>query len=482
MHRLFFILAALLLIAAPAFAQTDAIRIDFPPPVYDLAGQVNIVGTVNPANLNSYYFEAAPYPDNARWMPVSLPSRAPVTDDVLARIDTTSIPDGVYTLRLTVLLSTGETQQLTVEPLRIANTMPGRETEPVFQPPASVGGEPTVPQPVETPVIVPRPNTVSDLPIPVGGQLNNFDEEAVERMREAGMTWIKWQIPYSVEDQNLVANTRDRVNWTHEHGFYAFLSFKGDKDELAALGDEYIAQYAEDAAALAALQPAAIQIWNEMNLDREWPQGQIDPRLYVALLEEAYTAIKAVDPEVMVVTGAPSPTGAEGAFGLDRVWNDDRYYLGMANAGAANYADCIGIHYNEGVIPPRQQGGDPRGDYPTYYFPLMIQRAAFPFQSENIPLCFSELGYLSPDGYGDLPEGFAWGANTSVQEQAEWLRDAIQIAAESSSAQVRLIIVFNVNFDQFVGGDPQGGYAIIRPDGSCPACEAIASLRTGNAG
>ena len=67
-------------------------------------------------------------------------------------------------------------------------------------------------------------------------------------------------------------------------------------------------------------------------------------------------------PAVLVVTGAPSPTGAEGAFGLDRVWNDDRYYLGMANAGAANYADCIGIHYNEGIIAPIQQGGDPRGD------------------------------------------------------------------------------------------------------------------------
>ena len=95
----------------------------------------------------------------------------------------------------------------------------------------------------------------------------------------------------------------------------------------------------------------------------------------------------------------------------------------------------------------------------------------------RIQFCFSEMGYLSPDGYGDLPSGFAWGANTSVQEQAEWLRDAIQIASETSSVQTRLIIVFNVNFTRFVDGDPQGGYAIIRPDGSCPACDAIGSLR-----
>ncbi|MCZ2098314.1 MAG: hypothetical protein LC121_19005 [Anaerolineae bacterium] len=50
------------------------------------------------------------------------------------------------------------------------------------------------------------------------------------------------------------------------------------------------------------------------------------------------------------------------------------------------------------------------------------------------------------------------------------------MAAENGS--VDLIIVFNVNFTQFVDNDPQGGYAIIRPDGSCPACQALASLRT----
>ena len=49
--------------------------------------------------------------------------------------------------------------------------------------------------------------------------------------------------------------------------------------------------------------------------------------------------------------------------------------------------------------------------------------------------------------------------------------------AGSTSPRVELIIVFNVNFTRFIDGDPQGGYAIIRPDGSCPACETIASLR-----
>ena len=58
----------------------------------------------------------------------------------------------------------------------------------------------------------------------------------------------------------------------------------------------------------------------------------------------------------------------------------------MANAGVAQYADCIGAHYNEGVIPPSRQGGDPRKDeYPTRFLPLMLQRVAFPFRTSIFP-------------------------------------------------------------------------------------------------
>jgi len=255
------------------------------------------------------------------------------------------------------------------------------------------------------------------------------------------------------------------------------LSIKGDKDELDELDEEYYPLFADFVGRIAALGPDAIQVWNEQNLDREWPNGKIDPAAYVEMLRQAYEAIKAADPEVFVITGAPAPTGAEGAFGLAAVWNDDRYYQGMANAGAADYADCIGVHYNEGIIPPQQQGGDPRTpDYPTRYLPLMIQRAAFPFRTTSIPLCFSELGYLTPDGYGPLPSGFAWASGNTIEEQATWLRDAVEIAASFSSVRIALIIVWNVDFDVYTEDDPQAGYAIIRPDGSCPACETIGSL------
>ena len=90
------------------------------------------------------------------------------------------------------------------------------------------------------------------------------------------------------------------------------------------------------------------------------------------------------------------------------------------------------------------------------------------------PLCFTELGYLSPDGHGALPVNFAWAAGTSVAEHAAWLAQATQLSA--SSGKVRMLIVYNVDFTTWNADDPQAGYAMIRPDGSCPACETLHSV------
>jgi hypothetical protein len=43
----------------------------------------------------------------------------------------------------------------------------------------------------------------------------------------------------------------------------------------------------------------------------------------------------------------------------------------------------------------------------------------------------------------------------------------------SQSAKIRLMIVWNVDFSGGEGGDPQAAYAIIRPGGVCPACDAL---------
>jgi hypothetical protein len=216
----------------------------------------------------------------------------------------------------------------------------------------------------------------------------------------------------------------------------------------------------------------AIEVWNEMNIDREWPSGSISPQSYTQLLAQAYNAIKANNPNTLVISGAPAPTGFFG--GCTGAGCDDNFYVqGMAAAGAANYMDCLGVHYNEGILPPTQTSGDPRGSSGHYsrYYQGMVNTYWNAFGGRK-PLCFTELGYLSPEGFGPLPAGFEWAANTSVGEQAAWLDSAVSLAR--NSGRVRILIVWNVDFANY-GADPMGGFAIIRPGGGCPACDALAN-------
>jgi hypothetical protein len=473
MPRIIFATLVFLLVVFPAAAQGEAVVITWPPPVYDVSGTISVIGTVNPPDLQAYFLQVSLYDQQPpAWIPASTLKNQPVVNGVLAEWPTTTVPDGIYQLRLQVRLRSGQDIFYTVGPIRVANALqrPEGETAVVPQPlPILPTEAPTTPQ------LVPRPNPVNELPVPVGGQVAYFTDSTITAMKNAGMTWVKWQVPFIVGDTNLLNVARDRINWSHEQGFKVLLSITGEKQELAELNADYYPLYAEFLGQVAALGVDAIEVWNEMNIDREWPAGRISARSYVEMLRQAYEAIKAADPQVMVISGAPAPTGFFGGCSANGC-DDGDYYWNLANAGVVNYADCIGVHYNEGILPPIQQGGDPRDNYPTRYFPLMTQRAAAPFRNSGIPLCYTEIGYLSPDGYGPLPAGFEWGASTSVEEQAEWLRDAISMAAEFPNLEIALMIVFNVDFDVY-DRDPQAGFAIIRPDGSCPACQTIGSLR-----
>jgi LysM repeat protein len=324
----------------------------------------------------------------------------------------------------------------------------------------------TQPQPTPQPGATTQPQPTPLGSFELGGQVDSFAYP--DLMRQAHMTWVKRQVSYNLGDSPDTAS--GAINQAHSQGFRILLSVIGDPAQLGSGGTGYMDQYAGFLGGVARLGPDAIEVWNEMNLDREWPRGQINPASYVTMLSKAYSAIKGNNPSVMVISGAPSPTGAEGAFGTDRVWNDDRYVRGMAAAGAASYADCVGIHYNEGIVSPDQTSGDPRGDnYYTRFFWGMVNTYWNAFGGAK-PLCFTELGYLSPEGLGPLPAGFAWAGNVTVAQQAQWLGRAAQLAR--ASGKIRLMIVWNVDYTVY-GADPQAGYAIVRPGGSCPACSTL---------
>ncbi len=294
------------------------------------------------------------------------------------------------------------------------------------------------------------------------------------QMQFAGMNWIKRQHKWG--PGNTGQEVAGVISEAHNAGFKILLSIPGPPYPSGINFDEYVGFLGR----VAALPdpPDAIEVWNEQNIDREWPAGQISPQAYVqSMLAPAYNAIKGANAGIMVISGAPAPTGAFGGGCSASGCDDAAYVAGMAAAGAANYMDCIGIHYNEGIISPNQTSGDPRGNSSHYtrYFWGMTNAYYNAFGGSR-QLCYTELGYLSPEGYGGLPGGFSWAGNVTVAQQAQWLAEATSLAA--NSGKVRMLIVWNVDSTTW-GNDPQAGYAIIRKDGSCPACGTLSQIMGG---
>lgn len=326
-------------------------------------------------------------------------------------------------------------------------------------------GDPGQPEPVVTP-----PLTVGlDPGFALGGQVPGFIAHP-EVMREAGMTWVKFQIKWNAGTDPAMAE--EMVASAHRNGFKVLLSIAGDPYPQETI--DYTS-YTAFLRQVAAYQPDAIEVWNEMNLDREWPAGQIDPASYVNdMLAPAYQAIKSVSPQTAVIVGALAPTGFDNTT---NAWSDARYVQGMAAAGVANHADCVGVHHNAGTTSPSARSGhvaDPGEAHYSWYF-LPTVEVYYDGLGGALPVCLTEFGYFTPDGHdGAVPSNFAWGAGNTIQEQAAWLAEGAQISEDLG--YVRLMIVWNVDFERWDDDDPQAGYAILRPDGTCPACAPLRAV------
>ncbi|MBI5051828.1 MAG: LysM peptidoglycan-binding domain-containing protein [Chloroflexi bacterium] len=274
--------------------------------------------------------------------------------------------------------------------------------------------------------------TTSSTTFELGGQVAGFGFP--DLMKQTGMTWVKRQVTWSPGDS--ASGQSGIISDAKSKGFKILLSVKGGPDNSTSDKFSAFASYLGD---LAALNTDAIEVWNEMNLDREWKSGQISASSYTSMLQQSYNAIKAKNPNTMVISGALSPTGYFG--GCSGIGCDDKPYLeSMVAAGALNYMDCLGIHYNEGFGAKK--------------------------------LCFTELGYLSGQEWGYVPAGFLWKPpyNLTVAEQAQFMADAVKIS--KAQGKTRLFIIFNVDFTVWTD-DPQAGYAILRPNNTCPTCDSV---------
>lgn len=135
---LLLVLALFLTVVMTVSAQTPTptptnpnANVSWPPPVYVLRGEFNIRGSANLPNMSGYFLQFRPLaadlsiPDeDAPWLPATLPSTQAVQDAVLGVWNTSTVPDGLYELRLTINVTGGDPIYVLVSPLRVENNPP----------------------------------------------------------------------------------------------------------------------------------------------------------------------------------------------------------------------------------------------------------------------------------------------------------------------------------------------------------------------
>lgn len=299
----------------------------------------------------------------------------------------------------------------------------------------------------------------------LGGHIDDDSFPYAAYMHYAGMTWAKVNVHYNLDAAPIIAAA-------HARGFKILLTAWGTPDLVQSPGFE--SEFARWTAMIAAAGADAIEVWSEPNVDRSWPNGFISPQAYTNLLCRSYNAIKAANRNTFIVSAAPVPTGFFGgcmASGCD----DLPWLEGLYAAGAAQCTDYIGAHYLVGATSPSARSGHPAdggGGHHTWYFLPQTEVYYQAFQGSR-PLFYTELGYASQEGVLAFPDAFGWARGITNADQAAWLAEAAQLSINAGT--VRAIIVWNVDFER-LGDDPRDGYAIIRPDGICPACEALHNL------
>ena len=224
----------------------------------------------------------------------------------------------------------------------------------------------------------------------------------------------------------------------------------------------------------------AYEIWNEQNFSREWGGGKINAGQYVELLALAHGALKAVDPNVVVIAGALTPTG----YNDVNIAVDDVLYLQQMYAYKdgllKSVCDAIGAHAGGFNNPP--DDGPTKKSVPSTTFkghPSFYFRRIEGLREIMVLSGDSEKGmWLTEFGWSTMnkAKGYEYGADNSEADQARYLVRAYQIGREVG--WVSAMFVWNLNFQMIVPDtDEKWPFGIVKKDGSPrPAYTALKQL------
>ena len=169
MRKLCMLLVSLLLLASAVSAQEEpanvalldsGVKISWPPPVTEVWGAGDVIGSASVDGMLFHYLEYLQLnddmsiPANAPWIPATAATSDVVVDGTLATLDTTTVPDGLYALRLVVVTRDMQSYTDMVMPIRVSNERMSAYTERVIEEALAGTGTPAEPTATPTPAVV----------------------------------------------------------------------------------------------------------------------------------------------------------------------------------------------------------------------------------------------------------------------------------------------------------------------------------------
>jgi hypothetical protein len=226
----------------------------------------------------------------------------------------------------------------------------------------------------------------------------------------------------------------------------------------------------------------AYEIWNEPNLAREWANKPPSPKDYVTLLKAGYQAIKAADPDALVISAGLSPTTASGAIAMP----DVEFIRQTYKAGGAKYFDLLGAHAAGFKAPPEASpddvAKDPRYNHGEgaagriYCFRHVedVRQVMVDNGDASKRMAILEFGWTT-DNRPTSP--YKWHA-VSDQEQADYFVRAYQWAQEHWRPWIGAMSAIYIASPSWTANDEEYYWSITLPDGTTrPAYREIAAMQ-----
>lgn len=220
----------------------------------------------------------------------------------------------------------------------------------------------------------------------------------------------------------------------------------------------------------------AIEVWNEQNYAVENGGTVADASFYVDMLAAGYDAIKAADPNMIVVSGSPTPTETNKR---EVAFSDLNYFRAMfRDPRFKNKMDVVGVHPAGTLNAPdaMPEPGRPQNSVcdgwngnTEFYFRRLEQIRQIMVEEGlgDRQMWVTEFGWATQNN----TPGYEYGGCNTPEEQAAFVKRAIELGRYNYAPWVGAMFVWNLNFAVTWGtaGNPQheqASFGILNPDWS----------------